>query len=77
MRILVAEDDKDMNRLITKRLKMENYSVDSCYNGKEVFEYLSCAEYDGIVLDIMMPVMDGLQVLRKLRNKGNLIPVFF
>ena len=75
MRILVAEDDRDMNRLITKRLKMENYSVDSCYNGKEVFEYLNCAEYDGIVLDIMMPVMDGLQVLRKLRNTGNLIPV--
>ena len=75
MRILVAEDEKDMNRLISKRLKAENYSVDSCYNGKEVFEYLACAEYDGIILDIMMPIMDGLQVLRKLRDSGNSIPV--
>lgn len=75
MRILVAEDEKDMNRLITKRLKAENYSVDSCYNGKEVFEYLACAEYDGIILDIMMPVMDGIQVLKKLRAAGNQIPI--
>lgn len=75
MRILVAEDEKDMNRLITKRLKAENYSVDSCYNGKEVFEFLECAEYDGIILDIMMPVMDGLQVLKQLRTSGNQVPV--
>ena len=75
MRILVAEDEKDMNRLISKRLKAENYSVDSCYNGKEVFEYLACAEYDGIILDIMMPVMDGIQVLKKLRAAGNQIPI--
>lgn len=75
MRILVAEDEKDMNRLITKRLKAENYSVDSCYNGKEVFEFLECAEYDGIILDIMMPVMDGLQVLKQLRASGNQVPV--
>lgn len=75
MRILVAEDEKDMNRLISKRLKAENYSVDSCYNGKEVFDYLACAEYDGIILDIMMPVMDGIQVLKKLRAAGNQIPI--
>lgn len=75
MRLLVAEDEKDMNRLITKRLTAENYSVDSCYNGREVFEYLECAEYDGIILDIMMPLIDGLQVLQKLRADGNQIPV--
>ena len=75
MRILVAEDQKDMNRLITGRLTAENYSVDSCFNGQEVFEYLACAEYDAIVLDVMMPVMDGLQVLKKLRQSKNQIPV--
>lgn len=75
MRILVAEDEKDINRLIVKKLKAENYSVDSCYNGKEVFEYLECAEYDGIILDIMMPEMDGIQVLKKLRNMGKHIPI--
>lgn len=55
MRILVAEDERDMNRLISKRLAAENYSVDSCYDGVQVMEYLECAEYDGIILDIMMP----------------------
>ena len=75
MRILVAEDQKDMNRLISKRLAAENYSVDSCYNGQEVLDYLECAEYDAIILDIMMPVMNGLQVLKKLRQRQNHIPV--
>lgn len=75
MRILVAEDEKDMNRIICKRLKEEGYSVDSCFDGVEVFDYLACAEYDAIVLDIMMPHMDGLQVLRKLRADNNQIPV--
>lgn len=75
MRILVAEDEKDMNRIICKRLKEEGYSVDSCFDGVEVFDYLACAEYDAIVLDIMMPRIDGLQVLRKLRADNNQIPV--
>ena len=75
MRILVAEDQKDMNRLISRRLAEEQYSVDSCYNGQEVLAYLECAEYDAIVLDIMMPVMDGLQVLKKLRARENHVPV--
>lgn len=75
MRILMAEDEKDMNRIICKRLKEEGYSVDSCFDGLEVFDYLACAEYDAIVLDIMMPRMDGLQVLRKLRDDNNQIPV--
>lgn len=75
MRILVAEDERDMNRLISKRLAAENYSVDSCYDGVQVFEYLECAEYDGIILDIMMPRMDGIQVLKKLREQNCQIPV--
>ena len=75
MRILVAEDEKDMNRLISKRLQQEGYSVDSCYDGKEVFDYLEFAEYDAVILDIMMPKMDGIQVLEKLRSQGDQIPV--
>ena len=75
MRILVAEDQKDMNRLISKRLTAENYSVDSCYNGQEVLDYLECAEYDAIILDIMMPVMNGLQVLKKIRQRQDSVPV--
>ena len=75
MRILVAEDEKDMNRLIVKNLSRAGYSVDGCLNGKEVFDFLSCAEYDAIILDIMMPVMDGIAVLKKLRSAGNSVPV--
>ena len=75
MRILVAEDQKDMNRLISRRLEEEQYSVDSCYNGQEALDYLECAEYDAVVLDIMMPVMDGLQVLKRLRMREDHIPV--
>lgn len=75
MRMLVAEDEKDMNHIIAKRLKTEGYSVDSCFDGIEVFDYLACAEYDAIILDIMMPRMDGLQVLKKLREQEHQVPV--
>lgn len=75
MRILVVEDEKDLNRMIVSRLKQEYYSVDSCFNGKEALDYLACAEYDAMILDIMMPVMDGLTLLKKLRSQGNHLPV--
>lgn len=75
MRLLVVEDEKELNRLLVTRLKAEHYSVDACFNGKEALEYLEMAEYDGIILDIMMPVMDGLTVLKKLRAGGNTVPV--
>lgn len=71
----MAEDERDMNRLISKRLAAENYSVDSCYDGVQVMEYLECAEYDGIILDIMMPRMNGIQVLKKMRGQNCQIPV--
>lgn len=75
MRLLVVEDEKELNRLLVTRLKAEHYSVDACFNGKEALEYLEMAEYDGIILDIMMPVMDGLTVLKMLRAGGNTVPV--
>ena len=71
----MAEDQEDMNRLISKRLAAENYSVDSCFDGREVLEYMECAEYDVLILDIMMPRMDGLSVVRKLRAQKNQVPV--
>ena len=77
MRILVAEDEKDLNRLLKKRLTEANYSVDACFNGREVLEYLACAEYDALILDIMMPGMNGLEVLIKIRSWGNGVPVLF
>lgn len=75
MRILVAEDEKDLNRILTSRLEAEHYSVDSCFDGQEALEYLESARYDAVVLDIMMPVMDGLTVLKKLRGKNDSTPV--
>lgn len=75
MRILIAEDERDLNRLIKKRLKESGYSVDACFDGEEVLDYLQCAEYDALILDIMMPKMDGIAVLRKLRKRENAIPV--
>lgn len=75
MRILIAEDEKDLNRLIVSRLESEHYSVDSCFDGEEAYEYLSSAEYDLAILDIMMPKMDGLSVLRSIRRAKNAVPV--
>ena len=71
MRILVAEDEKDLNRLLSTRLKAEHYSVDSCFDGQEALDYLEGAPYDAVVLDIMMPVLDGLSVLKTMRQKGS------
>lgn len=77
MRILIAEDQKDLNRIITKRLSAEGYYVDSCFDGEEALSYIEMAEYDGIILDIMMPKRDGLSVLHSLREKGIGTPVLF
>ena len=70
MRILIAEDEQDLNRILAERLKSEHYSVDSCYNGQDALDYLDSAEYDALILDIMMPVMDGLTVLKKTPQPG-------
>ena len=75
MRILVVEDEKDLNNIIVKRLTVEKYSVDSCFDGEEVFDYTDMVDYDAIVLDIMLPKFNGLQVLKKLRENGNQTPV--
>ena len=75
MRVLIAEDEKDLNKILTDRLKAEHYSVDSCYDGQETLDYLASAEYDAVILDIMMPVLDGLSVLRTMRRKNDSTPV--
>lgn len=75
MRLLLAEDEKELSNALTAILKHNNYSVDAVYNGMDAFNYGLSQNYDGIILDIMMPVMDGITALKKLREKGIDTPV--
>lgn len=77
MKILIVEDEEMLNNIIAKRLRVENMTVDSCYNGEEALDYISTSSYDLIILDIMMPKLDGLGVVKHLRAEGNKIPVLF
>lgn len=77
MRILLAEDERDLNNIITQKLTADGYSMDSCYDGKEAMDILSYTDYDAVILDIMMPKADGFEVLRFLRNAGKTTPVLF
>ncbi|HFZ6416123.1 TPA: response regulator transcription factor [Streptococcus agalactiae] len=75
MKILVVEDEFDLNRSIVKLLKKQHYSVDSASNGEEALQFVSVAEYDVIILDVMMPKMDGFTFLKLLRNKGSQVSI--
>lgn len=77
MRILVAEDERDLNRIIAQKLTAEGYSVDTCYDGQEALDYIEAADYDAVILDIMMPKANGLEVLLRMRAKDNRTPVLF
>ena len=77
MRILIAEDQKDLNKILVKKLTAEGYSVDSCFDGEEALDFLDMASYDGVILDIMMPKLDGLAVVKHMRASGDPTPVLF
>ncbi len=75
MRLLIVEDEKDLNRVISKRLESEGYTVDRCFDGEEALCYIEAGEFDAIIMDIMMPKKSGLEVLRHIRSCGNNTPV--
>ena len=75
MRLLLAEDEKELSDALVAILKHNNYSVDAVYDGEEALAYLEGQEYDGAILDIMMPKMDGISVLKKVREQGNKVPI--
>lgn len=75
MRLLLAEDEKSLSRALTKILEASHYSVDAAYNGEEALDFLAVSSYDAVILDLMMPKVDGLTVLRTMRGKNDLTPV--
>lgn len=75
MRILVVEDEPDLNDVIAKKLESEHYAIDRCLDGDEALDYIHCAEYDAIILDIMLPGISGLEVLKRIRQQNNKTPV--
>lgn len=77
MRILVVEDERDLNLLLQKVLKKAGYTVDGCHDGEDAQLHLLGAEYDGILLDVMMPKKDGYTLVRELREQGVDTPVLF
>ena len=75
MKLLFAEDERSLSRAITHILEKNCYNVDAVYDGQTALEYLENGEYDGVILDIMMPKLDGITVLKTIRNSGNPVPV--
>lgn len=75
MRLLLAEDEKALSKALTAILERNHYSVDAVYDGQEALEYLQADNYDCVILDIMMPKVDGMTVLKEIRKNGNGIPV--
>ena len=75
MRLLLAEDERSLARALTVLLRKNNYEVDAVYDGEEAMAYLGSGNYDGAILDIMMPKRDGIDVLCQLRRQGNRLPV--
>lgn len=75
MRLLLAEDERELSNALVAILKHNNYSVDVVYNGEDALNFIQTENYDGVILDIMMPKMDGITVLRKIREQGNDVPV--
>lgn len=75
MKLLYAEDERSLSKAVVTILHHDHYSVDPVYDGQQALDYLENGDYDAVVLDIMMPKVDGLSVLREIRKRGSLIPV--
>lgn len=77
MRILVVEDERDLNSIICNKLVKEGYNVDACYDGMAALDYMEAERYDGAIMDIMIPGKDGIEVLKDMREAGIQVPVIF
>lgn len=77
MKLLIVDDEKDLNTILVTRLKKEGYNIDNCYRGDDAWYHIQNTEYDGIILDIMLPVLDGISILKKMRASDIQTPVLF
>jgi len=77
MKILLAEDEEMLRRIIAKTLRANNMTVDSCANGQEALEHIHTSSYDALVIDVMMPKLDGFELVKTIRAEGNIVPVLF
>ncbi len=77
MRLLIAEDEKNLNKILAQQLRDNGYSVDACFDGEDALDHIRMTDYDGVILDIMMPKLDGLEVLKKMRADRIDMPVLF
>lgn len=75
MRLLIVEDETDLRNILKKRLEKEHYSVDACKDGLEAMDYIDMTSYDGMILDIMVPGKDGLEILKEVRQRGDDTPI--
>ncbi len=75
MKILLAEDERELSEALVAILNHNNFTVDAVYDGQEALDFLDVEEYDGVILDLMMPKVDGITVLKKIRSQGNDVPV--
>ena len=75
MKLLLAEDERSLSRAIVHILQKNNYTADAVYDGEEALDYITSGQYDGVILDIMMPKMDGISVLKAIRARGCKVPV--
>lgn len=77
MKLLIAEDDPDLNKILVKKLRADGFDVENCFNGEEAVDRLQFADYDIVIMDIMMPVMNGIEVVRLIRKQRISTPVIF
>ncbi len=77
MRILVAEDERDLNDIICQKMEEEGYSVDACSNGEDALYYLQNVQYDAAIIDVMMPLLDGFEVVKRYRRDSGNAPILF
>ena len=75
MRLLLCEDERSLSRAVEAILRKNNYSVDAVYDGRDALDYIVNGNYDGVILDIMMPIMDGIEVLKNVRSRGITTPI--